>query len=67
MPLYLTTRGLTTSPIFADGRAFELELDLIAHELRIETATDEAESFAVEGRSVAKFHDETMRFPLLAC
>src|SRR5207253_4616850 len=36
--LYVTARGLTTSLIPYDSRAFEIEFDFICHELRIITA-----------------------------
>ena len=60
VPLYLSARGLSTSPVFANGRAFEIELDLVGHELRIDTAEGAREAFALEGRSVASFYSETM-------
>ena len=33
--LYMSARGLTTSPMPYEGRTFELELDLLAHELTL--------------------------------
>src|SRR2546429_3080405 len=36
VPLYLTARGLTTSPIPVGLRTIDAELDLLAHELRSE-------------------------------
>jgi len=35
--LYLTSRGLTTSPIPHGTRTFEINFDFIEHQLRIET------------------------------
>ncbi len=38
VPLYVTARGLTTSPIPYGTRAFQMDFDFLAHELRIETS-----------------------------
>src|SRR5215212_4313399 len=38
VPLYVSARGLTTSPIPYEARAFELEFDFIDHQLRITTS-----------------------------
>ena len=35
--LYVTTRGLTTSPIPYGSRTFEIEFDFVGHQLRITT------------------------------
>ncbi|HKP92489.1 MAG TPA: DUF5996 family protein [Chthoniobacterales bacterium] len=35
--LYLTARGLTTSPIYAGGRALQIDFDFVAHELQFLT------------------------------
>ncbi|TMJ48283.1 MAG: hypothetical protein E6G90_12935, partial [Alphaproteobacteria bacterium] len=35
VPLYVTTRGLTTSPIPHGARTFQIDLDFIEHNLRI--------------------------------
>lgn len=56
VPLYLTTRGLTTSPIFARETAFEIDLDLLSHCLRITTAEGKERRFDLEGVSVADFY-----------
>ena len=37
--LYVTARGLTTSPIPFEGRAFQLDFDFIDHVLWVRTAT----------------------------
>ena len=36
VPLYVTTRGLTTSPIPYGTRAFEIDFDFISHRLLIQ-------------------------------
>ena len=61
IPLYVSARGLTTSYIpYAADRGFQMDLDLVAHELVI-SATDGGERrVALEPRSVADFHSEVM-------
>ena len=57
VPLYLTARGLTTTPIPHGSRTFEIEFDFIDHRLLIETS--EAESRRSGGaRAVADFYRE---------
>jgi Family of unknown function (DUF5996) len=58
--LYVTPRGLTTSPIPYDGRAFRIDFDFIDHALLIETSEGEARRLALAPRSVAEFHDELL-------
>src|SRR3712207_3897519 len=38
VPLYVTARGLTTSPVPYAGQSFEMTFDFLAHQLRIETS-----------------------------
>ena len=54
--LYVTARGLTTSPIPSGNRVFEIEFDFVAHRLEIRTAEGAAESFALAPQSVAAFY-----------
>jgi hypothetical protein len=59
--LYLTARGLTTSPIpYADG-AFEITFDFIAHQLVIETSDGRTRAVALVPQTVADFYSQTMR------
>jgi hypothetical protein len=58
--LYVTPRGLTTSPIPYDGRAFQIDFDFIDHALLIQTSDGAARGLALEPRSVAEFHDQLM-------
>lgn len=59
VPLYVTSRGLTTSPIPYRNAAFEIAFDLLAHELRATTSAGGTFSFAVEdGLSVAEFYNK---------
>lgn len=56
--LYVTTRGLTTSPIPYEGRTFEVSFDFVNHELVILTSEGETRAMALRSRSVADFYDE---------
>jgi hypothetical protein len=58
--LYLTSRGLTTSPIPHDGRTFQIDFDFIGHQLRIQGSTGELEELELRPRSVANFHESLM-------
>ncbi|AXG14980.1 DUF5996 family protein [Intrasporangium calvum] len=58
-PLYVTTRGLTTSPIPGDaGRSLAIDLDLLDHRLDVTTTRGERRSMALEPKSVKDFHAE---------
>jgi len=59
-PLYVTSRGLTTSPMPYGERTFQVDLDFIDHELRIQTNDGAAHSFALRPQSVADFYREFM-------
>jgi hypothetical protein len=58
VPLYLTARGLTTSPIPYGERMFEIEFDFIEHQLRIQVNDGTSKTLALQPRSVADFHQE---------
>jgi hypothetical protein len=60
VPLYVTSRGLTTSPIPYGGRSFQIDFDFIAHGLTIAVDDGRVERVALEPRSVAAFHAELM-------
>jgi Family of unknown function (DUF5996) len=57
---YLSGRGFTTGPIYRDGRAFEIEFDLLNDLLRIDTAEGEARRVKLQVQSVAAFYEATM-------
>jgi len=57
---YLSGRGFTTGPIYADGRAFEMEFDLLSDLLRIGTAEGEGRCVKLHVQSVAAFYEATM-------
>jgi hypothetical protein len=54
--LYVTSRGLTTSPIPHGSRSFEIELDLIQHALLIDVSDGASRRIPLEPRTVADFH-----------
>jgi hypothetical protein len=56
VPLYVSARGLTTSPMPAGGRELELIFDFVAHRLRMECSDGAALAFDLEPMSVAAFH-----------
>ncbi len=53
--LYVTARGLTTSPIPDGARTFQVDLDFIDHLLRVSTSDGAQRQFALAGQSVASF------------
>jgi hypothetical protein len=58
VPLYVTSRGLTTSPIPLGERVFEIGFDFIDHRLTIETGDGKADGFALRPIAVADFYAE---------
>jgi Family of unknown function (DUF5996) len=64
--LYVTARGLTTSPIpydggtFSAGGTFEVRFDFVSHALEIETSRGERRSFLLEPMTVAAFYSKFM-------
>jgi uncharacterized protein DUF5996 len=54
--LYVTPRGLTTSPIPDGTRTFQIELDFLDHALRISTSDGAQRQFSLAGHSVASFY-----------
>jgi len=58
--LYVSARGLTTSPIPYGTGIFEVEFDFIVHKLKITTSWGKAKTMALEPRSVADFYREFM-------
>jgi hypothetical protein len=59
--LYLTARGLTTSPMPYSGDTFEITFDFIAHQLIIETSDGRTRTVALVPQTVADFYSQTMR------
>jgi hypothetical protein len=60
VPLYVSVRGLTTSPIpYAKG-IFEIEFNFVTHTLDIVTSNGEIKSMTLAPRTVADFYAEFM-------
>jgi hypothetical protein len=55
--LYLTARGLTTSPIPYNERTFQVDFDSLDHALLVAVDDGARRSVKLEARSVAAFHD----------
>jgi hypothetical protein len=58
--LYVTARGLTTSPIPDGIRTFQIDIDFIDHALLISTSDGATRGFALAGQSVASFYAAVM-------
>jgi hypothetical protein len=59
-PLYLTARGLTTSPIPHPHGVFDIDVDLIDHVVAVRTTTGRVDKIKLEPRTVADFYAELM-------
>jgi len=60
VPLYVSSCGLTTSPIPYEGRVFEICFDFIDHGLIIQSSDGLTKSFALKPQTVADFYSELM-------
>jgi len=58
--LYVTSRGLTTSPIPYGATTFQIDFDFIAHRLEVRTSRGELDGFALGPLGVADFYGEVM-------
>ena len=58
--LYVSARGLTTSPIPHGSRVFEIEFDFLEHKLLITVSEGARREFALQPQSVAEFYRQTM-------
>jgi uncharacterized protein DUF5996 len=58
--LYVTTSGLTTSPIPDGTRTFQIDFDFINHQLKISTSDGAARQLGLAGHSVASFFAAVM-------
>jgi uncharacterized protein DUF5996 len=54
--LYVTARGLTTSPIPYGERCFEIDFDFVEHRLRIRSSDGRESGFPLEPQTVAAFY-----------
>jgi hypothetical protein len=60
VPLYVSSHGLTTSPIPYDSRIFEIEFDFLRHKLFIRSNDGQTRELFLTQRSVADFYREFM-------
>lgn len=60
IPLYVSARGVTTSPIPYGHRDFQVDFDFLDHELRVTDTAGASFTMALEPRSVARFYREFM-------
>jgi enamine deaminase RidA (YjgF/YER057c/UK114 family) len=60
VPLYVSSRGLTTSAIPCAWRTFEVEFDFLSQTLEIRTSDGASRTLALAPRSVADFYAEYM-------
>jgi Family of unknown function (DUF5996) len=60
VPLYVTARGLTTSPMPHGDRSFQIDFDFIGHRLVIACNDGNTTCLALEPRPVAEFYRDVM-------
>ncbi|MBV8566405.1 MAG: hypothetical protein JO273_13210 [Methylobacteriaceae bacterium] len=60
VPLYVSARGLTTSPIPFGNEILEIEFDFIGHRLVARTSRGEERALALEPQTVANFYARYM-------
>src|SRR6516164_3968928 len=60
VPFYLTSRGLTTTPIPFHDRTFDATFDFIDHLLIFQTSDGRTEMIRLRPRSVADFYQEVL-------
>jgi hypothetical protein len=60
VPLYVTTRGLSTSPIPDGRRTFSIDFDFVDHRLRAICSDGTEHGFPLVPMSVAEFYRKTM-------
>ena len=60
VPLYVSARGLTTSPMTYQDRIFEIEFDFIDHKLRLECSDGALTTLSLRPQTVADFYREVM-------
>ena len=62
IPLYLTARGLWTSPVpMPSGESFDIEFDFVAHELVFRTCSGKVHRTRLEPKPVKLFYAEYLR------
>ncbi len=59
--LYVTARGLTTSPVPHGTRTFQIDLDFISHQVILQASDGGTGGFALEPQPVAAFYARLMQ------
>src|SRR5277367_2018152 len=57
VPLYVTTRGLTTSPMPYGERTLSIDFDFVEHQVIVKDSEGHVRSLPLVPRSVCDFHD----------
>jgi Family of unknown function (DUF5996) len=60
VPLYVTSKGLTTSPIPHGSRSFDIQFDFIEHVLAITVSDGKTRRLPLKPQSVAEFYGAVM-------
>jgi hypothetical protein len=60
VPLYVSSRGLTTSLMHTAALGLEMEFDLVDHQLTLRTTDGQQRQVGLEPQSVARFYEATM-------
>jgi hypothetical protein len=60
VPLYVSARGLTTSPIPLKGRNFQIDFDFIDHRLDVVCSDGRTEAFDLKPMTTAEFYRRVM-------
>src|SRR5512134_1014456 len=55
--LYVTSRGLTTSPIPYGDRTFQIDFDFVTHQLLVHSSDGRTAAFALEAEPIAAFYE----------
>jgi hypothetical protein len=58
--LYMTARGMTTSPLSVENRIFQIDFDFIDHILRVQTSSGATRELPLASYSVANFYNNVM-------
>ena len=59
--LYVTSRGLTTSPIPYKAQTFTIDFDFVSHDLRINNSNGDERAFKLGPMTVAEFYSKTVK------
>jgi hypothetical protein len=60
VPLYLTARGLTTTPMASGSQIFQVDVDLIDHQVMVVTNQGDSRRIELKARPVAEFYRDLM-------